>query len=669
MTVVASEVASAFQKGAKKAAAVTLLGTQLVTMTLGGMAVPGEAQAANANYSLVPGKIENSVTGGIAIGYGSFGTGADAVAVGSSANATETSSIAIGAVANATADFSIAVGRNASATQQESMAFGYKANAIAEDSIALGSNATASSISSLALGAGAGASIEGSVALGSESKTSVDKNVLGKVYNGTTWVESANIASTWNATHAAVSVGDGTNITRQITGVAAGSEDTDAVNLAQLKSVSVSLNVNNGTAATGDTYTDDGNLLIKRTAITGGGNTYDIKLNDSVALGQNGSADGQLVVSNKEDQNQVNINGSEISVTDVTANGTTKVSGSKISVTDATANKTTEITSTKIQTGDVVLNGSDNTVKVGTSSNATSLTETVMKTGSVSINGATDDNAANTITVSSANGTTTISGEKISVGPDTTIEDKKITMGDATYSDSGMTIKNGPTITKTKVDMGGNKITNVGRGEVSATSTDAVNGSQLYETNQAVAQNDRRIQELAETDKKLSRRINRAGANAAALAALHPQDYDEDHKFSGAVGLGHYRGQQAIAVGMFARPSENLMFSLGSSIAGRKETMFNAGLSYRFGAPNQLKTVSKSEMAGRINDLNASNRDLSARLAASEAREENAQKRLANANDRIAKLEADMAKLMKMVYRQQAKGGQAAVRKVQYKTK
>ena len=123
------------------------------------------------------------------------------------------------------------------------------------------------------------------------------------------------------------------------------------------------------------------------------------------------------------------------------------------------------------------------------------------------------------------------------------------------------------------------KITNVAAGEVSATSTDAVNGSQLYSVASSVS--------------NLSNRVNKVGANAAALAALHPLDFDPTDKVSFAVGYGNYRGENAMALGAFYRPNDNTMFSIGGTM-GNGENMINVGASFKFGS-STIDSVKKAQ--------------------------------------------------------------------------
>ena len=163
-----------------------------------------------------------------------------------------------------------------------------------------------------------------------------------------------------------------------------------------------------------------------------------------------------------------------------------------------------------------------------------------------------------------------------------------VTTGNTTINNGGLTVKTGDsthqdiTIQQGDVNMGGNKIEGVAPGKISKDSTDAVNGSQLYAADQAISY-------LGGTVNKLGTRVDRVGAGSAALAALHPLDFDPDDKWDFAAGYGHYRGANAAAVGAYYRPNEDTMFSIGGSFGGG-ENMFNAGVSIKLGQGNHVST-------------------------------------------------------------------------------
>lgn len=145
-------------------------------------------------------------------------------------------------------------------------------------------------------------------------------------------------------------------------------------------------------------------------------------------------------------------------------------------------------------------------------------------------------------------------------------------------------------------------ITNVAGGNVEKDSTDAVNGSQLWETHQEIHQNAAGISQLSGSVTRLGNRLNRVGAGAAALAALHPLDFDPDAKWDFSAGYGNYNGANAVAVGAYYRPNEDLMFSVGGSMGGG-ENMVNAGISVKLGSGASPVNNSKVAMAREIKEL------------------------------------------------------------------
>lgn len=173
--------------------------------------------------------------------------------------------------------------------------------------------------------------------------------------------------------------------------------------------------------------------------------------------------------------------------------------------------------------------------------------------------------------------------------------DGSVTTGDTTINNNGVTINNGPSITKDGIDAGGKTITNIGNG---TNATDAVNKGQLDE---AVQNTNREVGHVANALNKLDSRVNKVGANAAALAALHPQDFDPDDKWDFAAGYGNYKDAHAIAVGAFYRPNEDTMLSVGGSFGGG-ENMVNAGITFKLGQKNSVGR-SKVAMAKEIIDL------------------------------------------------------------------
>ena len=174
-----------------------------------------------------------------------------------------------------------------------------------------------------------------------------------------------------------------------------------------------------------------------------------------------------------------------------------------------------------------------------------------------------------------------------------------VTTGNTTINDNGVTIKTVDsdrtiTIQDSNVNMGNNVVSGVADGTVAPGSTEAINGGQL-------ALRDQAINHLGGEVNKLDNRINRVGAGAAALAALHPQDFDPDDKWDFAFGYGHYRGANAGAFGAFYKPNEDTTFSVGGTIGGG-ENMINAGVSFKLGQGNNVSN-SRVGMAKEIKHL------------------------------------------------------------------
>lgn len=405
-----------------------------------------------------------------------------------------------------------------------------------ENVISLGNNNIVKANNAVAIGNGTTVTAESGVAIGAGSiadrAAGSEKETLGAFAPDT--IPAAE-KSTWCSTRGAVSVGYTVgNITRQITNVAAGSEDTDAVNVAQLKKALESIDVDAGTGIKVDKITKDGKT------------TYKISTN---IVGSDNTTDTTTVTSNQ------------------TNTGST-----------GTSQGTTESTSTR--TG--------NTVTVSTDTKATSFGADDNKTADVKPGQTLNING------DKQNISTSVDGNSIKVKLNKDITVDSVTAGDTSISTKGLTIKDGPSITKTGIDGGKQKVTGVAAGDISEKSTDAVNGSQLFATNQQVAQN-------AQSISKLGNRINKVGAGAAALAALHPLDFDPDDKWDFAAGYGNYNGENAAAIGAYYRPNEDTMFSVGGSF-GNGENMVNAGVSLKLGQGNHVST-SKVAMAKEIKDL------------------------------------------------------------------
>ena len=161
------------------------------------------------------------------------------------------------------------------------------------------------------------------------------------------------------------------------------------------------------------------------------------------------------------------------------------------------------------------------------------------------------------------------------------------------------------------------QLKNVAAGEISATSTDAVNGSQLYsvanelqdQINKGVPSNvTNQITNINNRVGAVEKRVNKVGAGSAALAALHPLDFNPDDKWTIAAGYGHYHNANSAALGAFYRPNEDTMFSVGGTV-GTGETQLNAGVSLRLGKRSP-ESRSRVAMGREIAELNARLQDM-----------------------------------------------------------
>ena len=161
------------------------------------------------------------------------------------------------------------------------------------------------------------------------------------------------------------------------------------------------------------------------------------------------------------------------------------------------------------------------------------------------------------------------------------------------------------------------QIHNVAAGKISADSTDAVNGSQLYSVandlqtqinNSTPGQINNNITNLNNRVGNVEKRVNKVGAGSAALAALHPLDFNPDDKWTIAAGYGHYHNANSAALGAFYRPNEDTMFSVGGTV-GTGETQLNAGVSIRLGKRSP-ESRSRVAMGREIAELNARLQDM-----------------------------------------------------------
>ena len=414
----------------------------------------------------------------------------------------------------------------------------------ANNSVIIGSSdaeTTTTVNDAVAIGHNTEVSAEGGVALGSKSKATVAAGAAG--YDISTKAASTDTSSTWKATASAVSVGDVANdVTRQITSVAAGTNDTDAVNVAQLKKVETKISTVEADAKKHTTVVAGANTTVTPGTNANGGAEYKVAVNkDLVEMNSANFGKATDDVRARIDKDSARFfNGSEnIGVTPkgIQIENTDTLEQAKFDkygMYASEGDKTVYYTTTGISAGDQIINN----VKAG-----------VADTDAVNVSQlkrVQDQIAASTQV------TTVTAGDHIKVTPTVNgnTHDYKVSLADD--------IADQITNNTTNITKNTNDIKNI-KGDLS----------------------------------KMDKRVNKSVAGAAALAALHPLDFDPDAKWDFAAGYGHYRSGNAAALGAFYRPNEDVQLSVGSTV-GSDETVFNAGLSVKVGAHSG---VSRSRVA------------------------------------------------------------------------
>ena len=381
------------------------------------IAIGRENKATAEDTVAIGRKTTASANVSVALGARSEATGSGAIAIagngeGYQTTASKTGSIAIGMQSNSTGVASTAVGGVAQATEKGASALGFKANATAESATALGQESVAS--------------VKDGVALGSQSKATVDKGVKGFNPAETRTNKYSGLAGTaQTSTLAAVSVGDGATATRQITGLAAGTNDTDAVNVAQLRSVNLKYA---GDTGNGDVLLDDGTLKIK--------------------------GDDPTFISTSADKNGVTVKAK------IGADITTNADGKAVAPTTNGIATTDNVTQAINNSGWKVTSANNGGTTNGTTSEKVSPGDTVTFKAGKNI---VLDQAGKQFTYS------------LNKDVDLT-KDGSLTIGDTKVNNDGLTITGGPSVTKTGIDAGNKNITNVKAG---VNDTDAVNVKQL----------------------------------------------------------------------------------------------------------------------------------------------------------------------------------------------
>jgi hypothetical protein len=415
----------------------------------------------------------------------------------------------------------------------------------ADNTIAIGglsSDETRSVANTTTIGYDAKASVEGGVALGYKSNATVDKGAAG--YDISTKAASTDTSSTWKATASAVSVGDVANdVTRQITSVAAGTNDTDAVNVAQLKKVETKISTVEADAKKHTTVVAGDNTTVTPGTNANGGAEYKVAVNkDLVEMSSANFGKATDDVRARIDKDRASFfKGSENI-------GISATEGVKIENTDS-------LEQAKFDKYGMYASEGSNTVYYTT--NGISAGNQIIKDVKA---GVADTDAVN-------------------VSQLKRVQDQIAASTQVTTVTAGDHIKVTPTVNGNTHDY-----------KVSLADDIA---DQITNNTTNISKNTNDIKNIKGNLSKIDKRVDKSVAGAAALAALHPLDFDPDAKWDFAAGYGHYRSGNAAALGAFYRPNEDVQLSVGSTV-GSDETVFNAGLSVKVGAHSN---VSRSRVA------------------------------------------------------------------------
>ena len=431
------------------------VGTNETTAALGGVAV-GQAAKSNKFYS-------------VAMGMNVTADGDNSVALGGSANANSEGTIAIGSYGStptkATGNRALAIGSATTANGLESIAIGSRVNSTSQHSIAIGTRANASAVKSVAIGPDSSVTVDGGVALGRDSVANVIGGVTNKGYNpntNRTDIYSGLTGNVLTSTTGAVSIGNGTTVTRQLTGLAAGTKDTDAVNVAQLKSVNLAFS---GNVNTGNVNIANSTLGIK------GDNTYIT----TAANGQNLTISGKTQNINVTN-GQASANAAGMADSRNVADAINKAISANAYHWKLAADRDPSAPEV-INKSDTVIFGGDNNItvtrsgkKITTSLNKAITVDTVKANRSVTVS-----SGGNQITLDGSNGAVSgrsFTGQSFTAG-NNVLSNTTLQMGsptgpkNVTITGDGLTAKNGTRTVKFGTDAinaGGQQITNVSSG-------------------------------------------------------------------------------------------------------------------------------------------------------------------------------------------------------------
>ena len=389
----------------------------------------------------------------------------------------------------------------------------------------------------------------------------------------------------------------------KISGVAAGevsSTSTDAINGSQLHAVKTELQTSDkhlvGNPASADGYyKPDAKGDISLRVEDQNKNGYDVVIKDVASKAELGDVAKRVTnVENKVTQIETDITTIKTDINNI---------NTRVDNVEALAGKhtTLEKNGTNINVEETVVDGQKN-YKVNLNKDITLGDE---NGNNVSISG-TNGTITATGDITTANRINAANGGKLA---DIDVTGNKLSNGNSSITLDGTNVKVNDKVT---VDKDG-KISGVAKGDISNTSTDAVNGSQLYDTNTHITNVENQVISNSNRINQLGNRVNKVGAGAAALAALHPMDFDPDDKLTFSAGYGNYAGENAAAIGAYYRPDEKVMFSVAGTV-GNGENMVNAGVSFALDRTNHVSN-SRTALAREVIDLRGQLAVMGAKMA------------------------------------------------------
>lgn len=542
----------------------------------------GTNAVATGDRTTVIGGLAKADHGGVAIGYLADSSGTyGAVAIGYRTKASGRYSTAIGKEAAAEGEDSLAIAYSAKALAKNSVALGYQAKAAVEESIAIGYRSSAESKGSFAFGSNSKVTGVNSVAIGTGSEAKRDNSVsvgAGNGFYGPQYRQIVNVA-----------YGTGTNDAATYGQILRDTWST--IKIDDDGNGSTKLTKNDGTQ--GPTIKVDASSLNKKitkntNSITAVDNKIGSLSTDGTYIKKANNVSANLVELDK----QVNTNATAITNKTNLDLSNINAAGENV-IKNLAGNKAGEVVDAKL--GDIT---SENYVKKADTVNANiSALDKQMK--------ANTDNIGDTNKLTTAGLGSNLSDAVVNVNNKVGTADELKALKDAGLGDN---LAQATAAVNKKADKNAEDIKNV-NGRV-----DELGG---------------RVDTLGGAVSKLDTKVNKVGAGAAALAALHPMDFDPDNKLSFAAGVGSYHGASAVAIGAFYRPSEQVMFSISGNM-GNGENMVNAGVSFALDRPSKTPTTK----AALVKTVAAQNEQIAA-----------LKETVAEQNEKIARLEAMVEEL------------------------